>query len=181
MACGCVLMNKQDGPSIGRALAELSQNVDCVSMYNTMLDFDESEANGSHEALGIEIANLFRGCSVHFIRSALHVAKLVNVSQTSLGYQIFMAVAKLIPDNSSKETVLLVFNILSVTESYTKLSEKLPSSLVNSQTVVDANQWKTLQTWTDWWTRPQVLKKFSKVFSELDEENWDDLPGTNTP
>ena len=37
MACGRVLMNKQDGPSIGRALAELSQNVkDCVPMYNTI-------------------------------------------------------------------------------------------------------------------------------------------------
>ena len=146
-----------------------------------LLDFDEAEVNGFHETFGIEIANLFRGCSVHFIRSALRVAKLVNVSQTSLGYQIFMAVAKLIPDNSSKETVLLAFNILSGTEPYTKLSEKLQSSLVNSQAVVDTNQWKTLQTWTDWWTHPQVLKKLSKAFSELDQEDWDDLPGTNNP
>ena len=189
MACGRVLMNKQDGSSIGRALTELSQNVkDYVPTYNIklahkeiLLDFDEAEANGFREAFRTEIANLLRGCSVHFIRSALRVAKLVNVSQTSLGYQIFMAVAKLIPDNSSKEIVLLAFNILSGTESYTKLSEKLPSSLVNSQTVINTSQWKTLQTWTDWWTRPQVLRKLSKAFSELDKEDWDDLPGTNNP
>ena len=189
MACGHVLMNKQDGSSIGRALSELSQNVkDYVPNYNIkvahkeiLLDFDVAEANGFHEAFGVEIANLFRGCSVHFIRSALRVAKLVNLSHTSRGYQIFMAVAKLIPDNSSRETVLLAFNILSGNEAYTKLSEKLPSSLVNSQEVVDTSQWKTLQTWTDWWTRPQVLKKLSKAFSELDIEDWEDLPGTNNP
>lgn len=141
-------MNKQDGPSIGRALAKLSKNVkDYVPTYNIklahkeiLLDFDEAEANGFQEAFGIEIANLFRGCSVHFIRSALRVAKLVNVSQTSLGYQIFMAIAKLIPDNSSKDTVILAFDILSGTESYTKLSDRLPSSLVGG--IVDTSQWK---------------------------------------
>ena len=62
-------------------------------------------------------------------------------------YQLVMPIAKLIPDSSSKETVLLAFNILSGNEAYTKLSEKLPSSLVNSQKVVDTSQWKTLQTW----------------------------------
>ena len=56
MACGRVLMNKQDGSSIGRALSELSQNVkDYVPNYNIkvahkeiLLDFDEAEVNGFH-------------------------------------------------------------------------------------------------------------------------------------
>ena len=109
----------------------------------------------------------------------LRVAKLVNASQSSPGYQIFMAVAKIIPDNSSKETALLAFNILSGTEPYMKLLDKLPASLVNSQVLVDTSQWKILQNWADWWLRPRVLKQLSKAFSDLSTEDWDDMPGTN--
>ena len=71
-----------------------------------MLDFDDAEANAFRLAFGEEMTNVIRGCSVHFIRSAMRVAKLVNISSTSLGYQIFMSVVKLIPDNSSKDVVI---------------------------------------------------------------------------
>ena len=43
------------------------------------------------------VTNLIRSCSVHFIRSAMRVAKLVNISTTSLGYQMFMSVVNLSP------------------------------------------------------------------------------------
>jgi len=36
-------------------------------------------------------------------------------------------------------------------------------------------------TWVEWWTRSHVLKKLSKAFSSLTEEDWDDLPGNNNP
>ena len=36
-------------------------------------------------------------------------------------------------------------------------------------------------TWVEWWTRPHVLKRLGKAFSNLTEEEWDDLPGTNNP
>ena len=70
-----------------------------------LLDFDEAEANGFQLSFGNDVSNLFEGCSVHFLRSAMRVGKLVNLSSSSLCYQIFVAVAKLIPDNPSREIV----------------------------------------------------------------------------
>ena len=127
----------------------------------------------------MEINNILHGCSVHFIRSAMRIAKIVNPSTHSLGYQIFMSVAKLIPDNPSKDKVQLAFNVLSGSELFTKLSESLPPSLCNvSSGEVDTVRWSRVQTWTDWWTRPAVL---SKAFSSINDDEWDDLPGTNNP
>ena len=75
MACGRVLINRQDGISIGKALSKLESNV--TSMYKDynigekhkeiLLDFDDAEANGFTQAFGKSIANILRGCSVHFL------------------------------------------------------------------------------------------------------------------
>ena len=190
MACGRVLMNHQDGESIEKALSVLSANIkQAFSRYEMtsahkeiLLDFAEGEANAFRESVGMEINNILRGCSVHFIRSAMRIAKIVNPSTHSLGYQIFMSVVKLIPDNPSKDKVQLAFNVLSGSELFTKLSERLPPPLCNvSSGEVDTVRWSRVQTWTDWWTRPAVLQKLSKVFSSINDDEWDDLPGTNNP
>jgi len=187
MACGRALLNKQDGYSIGKALATLVSNVkEYISTYNVtmahkeiLLDFDEAEASGFRDAFGEEITNLFRGCSVHFIRSSMRVARQVNTSTLCLGYQLFMAISKLIPDNSSKDEVMLAFKILSGAESYTKILHRLPQTLRIS--TIETDNWRMADTWVDWWTRPHVLKKLSKAFSSLTEDEWDELPGTNNP
>jgi len=46
---------------------------------------------------------------------------------------------------------------------------------------VDTSKWKDTQTWVDWWTRPQILKKLTVAYSSLTVEDWQDLPGTNNP
>ena len=189
MACGRALMNRQDGYSIGTALSTLVRNVkEYVNTYDIttthkeiLLDFDEAEASGFRDAFGEEITNLIRGCSVHFIRSSMRVAKQVNPSTSSAGYQLFMAIAKLIPDNSNKDEVMLAFRILSGEESYTRLRHKLPTTLCSQIQTIDTSTWTITDTWVEWWTRPSVLKKLSKAFSFLTEEDWDDLPGTNNP
>jgi len=101
------------------------------------------------------------------------VAKLVNVSTISLGYQIFMSVVKLIPDNSSKELVNIAFTVLCGSLPFTKLSSPLPSPLNHTTSAAEENtsQWGNLQTWVEWWTRPTVLKKFSKAFSDIDTDD----------
>lgn len=48
-------------------------------------------------------------------------------------------------------------------------------------TTVSTSRWKDLETWVDWWKRPHVLKKLTKAYSALNEEDWDDLPGTTNP
>lgn len=65
---------------IGRALSVLVRNVSHLhhdyinSVYKEiLLDFDESEA---------KVFNILRGCSVHFIRSTMRMAKAVNLSTT---------------------------------------------------------------------------------------------------
>ena len=58
-----------------------------------LIDFDDAEANAFTENFG-DVSNILRGCSVHFLRSAMQVAKLVNLSTSSLGYHIFMHIAK---------------------------------------------------------------------------------------
>ena len=190
IACGRALMNHQDGYSIGKALSILSNHVKkFYPSYNMttahkeiLLDFDEAEANGFRLSFGNDVSNLFRGCSVHSLRSAMRVGKLVNLSSSSLGYQIFVAVVKLIPDNPSREIVKQAFNILAGSEPFTTLAEKLPPPLCNYtiEEVEDTN-WTRTQTWIEWWTRPQILKKLCKAYSALDSDDWNELPGTNNP
>ena len=40
---------------------------------------------------------------------------------------------------------------------------------------------EAFDAWVEWWKRPHVLKKLSKAYSSLSEEDWDDLPGTTNP
>jgi len=115
------VVNHQDGISIGKALS-ISLMIMLRSIFpgtilkwhikEILLDFADAEANAFSSTFGAEISNQICGCSVHFIRSGMRVAKLVNVSTISLGYQIFMSVVKLIPENSSKELVNIAFKVL---------------------------------------------------------------------
>ena len=187
MACGRSLMNHQDGVSIGKALKVLSCNVKHLhpryelkaAHKEILLDFDEAEANGFKETFGEEISTILRGCSVNFLRSAMRIA---NSSVASVGYQIFMSIAKLIPENSSQTIVKMAFKILSGAEPFTNLSTSLLPPLC-SITIgeVDTVRWSRAQTWVEWWTRPTVLKKLCRAYSLIDEDDWDELPGTNNP
>lgn len=102
----------------------------------------------------------------------MRVAKLVNLSSSSLGYQIFATVARLIPDNPSREIVKKAFNILAGSEPFTTLAANLPPSLCSYTTEeVENTNWTRTQTWIEWWTRPQTLKKLCKAYSALDSDD----------
>ena len=101
---------------------------------------------------------------MHFTRSAMRAAKVVNSSTLSVGYHLFMTIAKQIPDEPSKDIVQEAFDVLSGVKSFETFSENLPpdiSSLNSSQ--VDTDNWKNVQAWADWWRRPHVLKKLCKA------------------
>jgi len=101
----------------------------------------------------------------------MKIAKIMNSSMHSLGYQIFMSVAKLVPDHRSKDKVKLAFNVLSGCKPFSKLCENLPPPLYNASSgEVDTVRWSRAQTWRDWWTRPNVLQKLSKAFSIIDDD-----------
>ena len=105
------MLNCQDAASIGTVLSKLVNNVkiQCKD-YNIktahkeiLVDFDDAEANAFTESFGNDVTNILRGCFVHFLRSAMRVAKLVNSSTISPGYNIFMSIARRIPDEPSKQ------------------------------------------------------------------------------
>ena len=190
MACGRALLNHQDGYSIGTALSILTRNVknhaltyDITNAHKEiLLDFDEGESNAFQESFGSKVVSLIRGCAVHFMRSAMRVAKVVNSSSVSTGYSVFMAISKRIPDEPSQSVVSDGFDILCGQKSFTAFSNHLPPNLTKlTVSEVDCTNWKSAQTWVDWWKRPQVLRKLCKAFSDLDNNDWDDLPGTTNP
>ena len=190
MACGRVLLNRQDGLSIGKALSGLECNVKALHKeYNItrdhkeiLLDFDEAESNAFSEAFGKEIKNILRGCSVHFFRSAMRVAKLVNLSTSSQGYHIFMSAAKRIPYEHLPEIVMNAFDVLCGSKSFEIFSAQLLPDLRSLKACdVDTTKWRETQSWVDWLTCPQILKKLCAAYSSLSVEDWEDLPGTNNP
>lgn len=99
MACGRALINRQDGSLIGKALSKLVNNVKRQYKDYILVDFDDAEANAFVEGFGKDMYNI-----LHFLRSVMRVARLVNPS-ASPGYHIFMNIARKIPDEPSKEVV----------------------------------------------------------------------------
>ena len=77
MACGRVLINHQDGISIGNTLSKLECNVRSQHKdykigekhKEILLDFDDAEANGFMQAFGKEIINIIIYVDAQFIFS----------------------------------------------------------------------------------------------------------------
>ena len=99
----------------------------------------------------------FQGLLSSFLWSAMRVGKLVNF-------------------------FFKFINILAGSESFTSLTENLPSPLCSYSTVkVDGTNWPRAQMWIDRRTHPQIPKKLCKAYNALNFEDWDELPGTNSP
>ena len=68
--------------SIGKALSVLINNVKKQQPFydihtdhrEVLLDFDDAEADAFIDSFGKNITNIIRGCSVHFMQSAMRVA-----------------------------------------------------------------------------------------------------------
>ena len=90
----------------------------------------------------------------------MRVTKQVNSSGLSPGYHIFMHIARRIPDESSKDIVQDEFDVLCGLKSLNTIASHLPQDLY-SEFDDRANNWRKVQTWTDWWRAPRVLQKLS--------------------
>ena len=53
-----------------------------------------------------------------------------------------------------------------------------PNLLTLKSSEVDTTLWKNAETWVNWWRRPSILKKLSKAYTALQEDDW---PGTTNP
>lgn len=77
-----------------------------------LVDFDDAEAKGLKEAVGVEQAErVLRGCQVHWTRSLKRVAKLVT--ESSEEEKLFLHLGRKIPNVTDKEKVKKLFRILS--------------------------------------------------------------------
>ena len=92
-----------------------------------------------------------------------------------------MHIARRIPDESSKDIVQNEFDVLCGMKSLDTISSHLLQDLYSEFDDWDTKNWKKIQTWTDRWRAPRILQKLSKVYSLLEDEDWDKLPGTNNP
>ena len=78
--------------------------------------------------------------------------------------------------------MLDAFDVLSGQKPFTSFTSYLPPDLTRLMaSEVDTTNWKSAHTWVEWWKQPQVLRKLCKAFSDLEENDWDDLPGTTNP
>ena len=58
------------------------------------------------------------------------------------------------------------FKVLGGLESFEIFKDQLPPNLRKyNATEIDTIRWKDIETWADWWQRPQVLKKLSRAYS----------------
>jgi len=191
MACGRALLNRQDGLSIGRALCVLVENVKKKhSEYNIstahkeiLLDFDNAEANAFIDNFGMEVSNRLRGCEVHFLRSAMRVARKVNINPDGIGYTVFMSIVKRIPTETLRENVEKYLDVLCGLAPLGDLSQQilLDNCFITSCSQVDTTHWKDTLTWVEWWRNPRVLKKLSVAYSTLSSDDWFSLPSTTNP
>lgn len=189
-AVGRVLCDKQDGESYGVSVHEVFKQVTKMnsnfahgkSLKQIVVDFDDAEYNGFSQVLGKDLAEkLLRGCSVHWMRSANKVAKVVCQSRDEEA--IFKILARKVEDVSSKDDVMVIFDILCGKKDLTTATPFVPDSLKHlCQNATIANdEWKKLKNWANWWTRLRHLQMFTKAYTSRDEEDWEETSNTNNP
>ena len=100
--------------------AKIMTSTECTKKL--LLDFSDAKSQTFMDTFGEPISNLLHGCSVHFIHSAMCIAKLVDSSIISPGYHIFMVIVKCIPDKPSKDVVQDAFEVLCGAKSFEILS-----------------------------------------------------------
>jgi len=182
MACGRALLNHQDGHSIGKALLILSENVrkfkpdyDINTAHKEiLLDFDDAEANAVQDSFGKAVLNIICGYSVHFTRSAMHVTRFVNSSTASVGYQVFMAIAKWIPDKPSMGIVQYAFDVLSGVRSFELFPENLLPNL-SSLTSSEVRRYTQSEECSELGGLVEASTSLEEAYSSLTPDEWDDL------
>ena len=117
-----------------------------TSHKEVLVDFADAEANAFQASFGKDVTYILRGCRVHFLRSVMRVAKLVNASSSSPGYHNFMPIARKTPDESSKDVVQHEFDILCGLKPLGSISLHLPQDLYSQFNDRDTRNWKLGQT-----------------------------------
>ena len=184
-----IFVNKQDGTAIAFVVETAFRNIQAhypqfnmgSNIEQLMVDFSDAKENGLRAVLGNDLINkVIRGCKFHFMQSTEKVAMLVT--ETDMQKQMFIHLARKIPDCTDQEVVHLILSILG--------EEKRPSEaqhiitdvkLKDSSLLMDNKAWVGASTWVEWWLRSNHLRKLSLAFSEISADVWHSSQATNNP
>ena len=108
----------------------------------------DAEANAFINTFGMEVSNLLRGCEVHFLHSAMRVARKVNIYSDSVGYTVFMSIAKCISTVTSKENVEKFLVVLCGLAPLDAISQQIlaDNCFVTSCSQLDTSHWNSALT-----------------------------------
>ena len=151
-------------------------------MKQILVDFDDAEYNGLVKVLGKDFAEkVIRGCSVHWVRSANRVAKIVCTSSDE--ESVFKYLGKIIQESQEKDAVLKIFDVMSGKEDVASASEYLPEQLADKcrNKAISNTSWKKLKHWANWWTSIRHLQMFTKAYAIQEANRWDNLSNTTNP
>jgi len=145
-----------------------------------IVDFSTSQHSGLSAAIGVKASQIIRGCDVHFKRNVKKVA--IKVSPNPESQKVFEKIAYFIPKIEIEEEVSLAFSILIGDTPFD--DEEAMELLVNKvecskdQLVVSTVGWNKAAEWAKFWTRPKILKMFTKAFTEMTDADWEICPRT---
>ena len=122
---------------------------------------------------------MIRGCSVHWQRSVNRVSKLVCQSEAQT--RIFKTFAKRIEDETKKENVLLIFDVLSGNRKLEDAKQLIASDLHHELGTIDNHNWTKLKDWSKWWCRINHLAMFTRGFKVIEEKDLEEGPCTSNP
>ena len=147
-----VLCSKQDSETYANSITSIFNKVSSdhahfangVNLRSILVDFDDAQYKGLKQCLGEELARkVIRGCSVHWQRSVNRVCKLVCQSEAES--RIFKTLALKIEQETDKENVYLIFNVLSGSRKLQDAKTLIDTDLSSSLDKLDNQNWKKLK------------------------------------
>ena len=183
-----VLCSRQDSETYAKSITTIFQKVTVdharfangKNLRSILVDFDDGQYKGLQQCLGEDLSlKVIRGCTVHWQRSVNRVCKLVCRNDTEV--RIFKALASKIEDESKKENVLLLFDVLSGTRQLQEVRQLVGKDLFSEFDTVHNKDWIKLKHWSKWWCRVNHLTMFTRAFKEMDDKDWEQGPSTTNP
>lgn len=139
-----------------------------------IVDYSLAQHSGLSSAVGERACEMIRGCSVHYQRMAQKVAdKVAPKDRTSK--KVFLKIACKIPHLDDQAQVNLLFDVLC---GLVPLEASVIVSLNEKELDADTTNWNTATEWVKWWTKPKILKIFTKSFKDMSEADWKICPRT---
>ena len=103
------------------------------------------------------------------------------VCQSEAESRFFKSLALNIEQETDKENVYLIFNVLSGSRKLQDAKALIDTDLSSSLDKLDNQNWKKLKHWSRWWCRLNHLAMFTRAFKEMKDKDCEQGPCTTNP